>query len=91
MKIERRGEVLESWEKFVKFLSKHANLYPFVELGDECEQRTPYKLNPEAVLKRTYTSDWLKCISDDASKNCLALPHEIAVVKVSSEPINWVK
>ena len=89
MKIGRKGEILESWQKFVKFFGKHANLYPLLEVGDECELRISSQLDAETVLKQSNTFNWLRCISEDESKKCLFLPPETLVMKVSSVPIKW--
>ncbi|XP_045131663.1 uncharacterized protein LOC123516441 isoform X2 [Portunus trituberculatus] len=89
MKIGYKEEVLETWQKFVKFSGENACLYPLLEVGDECELKIPPSLDAEAILKRSHSFNWMKCISEDQSTHCLFLPSEILVQKVSSVQMKW--
>lgn len=89
MKIGCKGEVLETWQKFVKFSGENAGLYPLLEVGDECELMVPPLLNAEIALKQSKTFQWMKSISEDQSTECLFLPPEIIIMKVSSVKMKW--
>lgn len=89
MKIGHKGEVLEAWQKFVKFFGENANLYPLLEVGDECDLKIPPSLNAEIILKKSHSFNWMKCISEDQSTQCLFLPAEIFIQKVSSAQMKW--
>lgn len=86
MKLGLKGEVVEKWQRFVKFSGESANLYPLLEVGDECELRIPPSLNPEIVLKKSWTFQSMKYFSEH---EYLLLPAEISMTKVSSETMNY--
>ncbi|XP_063863820.1 uncharacterized protein LOC135102419 isoform X3 [Scylla paramamosain] len=89
MKIGCKGEVLKTWQKFVKFSGKNASLYPLLEVGDECELKIPPSLDAETILKQSHSFNWMKCISEDQSTHCIFLPSEILLQKVSSMQMKW--
>lgn len=84
MKLGLKGEVLEKWQRFVKFSGENTNLYPLLEVGDECELRIPSLLNPDIALRKSQTFHSMKYISEH---ECLLLPAEMFMTKISSEAI----
>lgn len=85
MKLGLKGEVLEKWQRVVEFSGESANLYPLLEVGDECELRIPPSLKPEIALKKSQAFQSMKNFLEH---ECLLLPAEILMTKVSSETMN---
>lgn len=86
MKLGHKGEVLEKWQRLLKISRENANLYPLLEVGDECELTIPLSHNPEVSLKKCEPIHSMNCVSENGY---LSLPAEIVMKKVSFENIGF--